>query len=755
MSLNYSSEEVVKAIKEIQKREEEDLKNEIERKRKERKGFDWDIPIDCPISCFDDRLSFELTGYKPINSERGLDFEPEWFTEAREVFLRTGNYTSYRPNTKAFADFWTQEYIRCRDGMESHGYTITGDHYFFLNYYQLLDLTSAKKAGTSRMYDFPRFFVCQYEWFHYLELCKRLLKNAALMKSRGVGFSEASAAISANIYNSQEKSVTVIAATQDVYVSKTLDKVWKALDFLNDKTCTGFLKLRQVKDTEYLKKSSHYKMVNGQKVEEGWGSQIQGIVADKPNKIRGDRTDLLIYEEGGSWPKSKTAFIQGDALVGVQGSKFGIKIIGGTGGDSGPSLEGLRDIYYHPNVYDVLPYRHCYTPTGEETQTAFFIPAFKLVNKPGYIDNRGYTDPEKGKEFYNAQRDLKAEDPQALITYSAEYCFTAEEAFSLEGDNKFNKVLIAEQLASIRLKRNIPVIDHGHLEYTFKEGGHTYNNITGFKWLPSIHGKVHILEHPIWTKSDKNSPSSQPIKDLYVAGIDSIDIGSKDTSSFTKDPSQFCIVIYKRVYGLSEPQIVAYYKDRPDDVREAYKIALRLCEYYNAMVNVEATRMSIISWARDHNYLKWFMKRPRATFPDPTKVRRNTYGTPATPAIINHQTDLISDFVNDYCHTIWFEDVLDELNRYTDDNKTKFDIIAALGMALLADEELNGVVPRAAVVENNTFKDIGYYRDENGIKRYGIIPNNNNKKAYYDPYHNSDNDLGIRSSDPRKLYGYL
>jgi hypothetical protein len=42
-------------------------------------------------------------------------------------------------------------------------------------------------------------------------------------------------------------------------------------------------------------------------------------VADKPNKIRGDRTDLLIYEEGGSWPNSTKAFIQGDALVGIQG----------------------------------------------------------------------------------------------------------------------------------------------------------------------------------------------------------------------------------------------------------------------------------------------------------------------------------------------------------------------------------------------------------------------------------------------------
>jgi len=41
----------------------------------------------------------------------------------------------YRPKTKAFGDFWTREYDRCRNGMTSHGYTITGDNYFFLNYY--------------------------------------------------------------------------------------------------------------------------------------------------------------------------------------------------------------------------------------------------------------------------------------------------------------------------------------------------------------------------------------------------------------------------------------------------------------------------------------------------------------------------------------------------------------------------------------------------------------------------------------------
>lgn len=101
------------------------------------------------------------------------------------------------------------------------------------------------------------------------------------------------------------------------------------LDFANNYTDGGFFKLRQVKDTAYDKKASVFKIIDGQKVESGWMSEITGIIADKPNKIRGDRTDLLIYEESGSWVSWKKAFLQGDALVGIQGSQFGIKLAWG------------------------------------------------------------------------------------------------------------------------------------------------------------------------------------------------------------------------------------------------------------------------------------------------------------------------------------------------------------------------------------------------------------------------------------------
>jgi len=216
------------------------------------------------------------------------------------------------------------------------------------------------------------------------------------------------------------------------------------LDFCNEKTDGGFFKLRQKKNTELNKRASIVKKIDGQEVETGWMSEINAIIADKPNKIRGDRTDILLYEESGSWPNWKKAYIQGEALVGIQGSKFGIRMAWGTGGDAGPALEGLADAYENPEIYDGLPYKHCFTPTGEETITAYFIPAYAILNKPGYIDSRGYCNYAKAKKYFEDVRISKMSDRNAYLIYCAEYCFTADEALALEGTNKFNKVLISE-----------------------------------------------------------------------------------------------------------------------------------------------------------------------------------------------------------------------------------------------------------------------------------------------------------------------
>lgn len=427
-----------------------------------------------------------------------------------------------------------------------------------------------------------------------------------------------------------------------------------------------------------------------------------------------------------------------------------------TGGESGAAVEGLRNMYYNPEIYGVLPFRHSYTQTGDVAITSFFLPAFKTIKETKLLDKRGWISESDGRKYFDRSRALKASDPRELVVFCAEFPYNAEEAFSLEGDNKFNKVNIAEQLTRIRALKQCPPIERGYIEYLYKDNQHTQKNITGFKWIPNQNSKLQILEHPLWTLSPKKdesgkiiwSPPLEKIRNLYVIGIDGIDIGATQTSEYTKDPSDYCIVVYKRAYGMEEPQVVALYKDRPNDVREAYKISIKLAQYYNAMINIEATRQSIIPYARDQKLLNLFMKRPRATLSDQMRNTNKQYGTPATAAIIDHQTDLIADYVNDYCHLLWFDEMLDELNRYTDENKRKFDTVAAFAMALLADEELQGTIPKIVKEQKDTWQEIGYYTDEQGRRRYGILPTtqniqiNVNNNFGYDYY-------GIRSSDPR------
>lgn len=751
-------EEVKELVKEVQEKSEQQTDSlPTEEVIVPKPNSDWDVTLDDEIKFFDKDLSYELTGYRPINDKQGLDFDPSWFTEARDTFKRTGHYCSFKPKQKAYRDFWKQEYTRCREGMTVNGYTITGDHYFFLNYYRLNNTTNTKKAMSAVDKDFPDFIVAQYEYLHYLEICKRLRKNAALMKARALGFSEMNASITANFYSTSRNSTGIIVAAEEKKLTPTLNKLWEELSFLNYSTDGGFFKLRQVHDKAYHKKASRYEILNGQKVEVGFGSQLIGIIADTPDKVRGYRCGLLVFEEAGSFPNLTRAVIQGEALLDVGGNKIGISLIGGTGGDArGAALEGLRNIYYNPEDYDVLPYRHSYTQNGEIALTGYFLPSYSVILKPGFQDNRGYTDPEKAKAYWQDKRDKLAANPKALVDHCAERCFNAEEAFALEGENKFNKALIAEQLTRIRALKQCPPIETGFLEYSFKDGKHAEENINGFKWIPNANGKIKILEHPLWTlpvkkDEDGNITWTPPdrIKNLYVIGIDGIDIGSGQTSENTKNPSDFCLVVKKRVYGLDEPQYVAIYKDRPNDIREAYRTAVKLAQYYNAVINIEATRQSIIPWAREKKFLKYFMKRPRATLTDSIRNTNKQYGTPATLAIIAHQTDLIADYINDYSHTIWFDAMLDEFNRYTDENKRKFDIVAAVAMCELADEELAGVIPKQVEVQSEVWQDIGYYTDEHGCKRWGVIPKQNNVEVNFNNNFGQYVDYGYRTSDSR------
>lgn len=150
---------------------------------------DWDVKIGDPVDFFDPELSYELTGYRPITETQGLDFNPDWFREDAMTKEATGKYEMYAYKGPAYNNFWDERFRRCTEGYTSHGYTITGWNYFYLNFYRMqtpiiLDTGGTKKG--KRATSFPMFLAKQYEYFHYLELCRKTNKDALVLKGRGL-----------------------------------------------------------------------------------------------------------------------------------------------------------------------------------------------------------------------------------------------------------------------------------------------------------------------------------------------------------------------------------------------------------------------------------------------------------------------------------------------------------------------------------------------------------------------------------------
>lgn len=710
------------------------------------KSIEWDVSLDTPITYFDPVLSYELTGYRPIDEHNGLDFNPEWFQQAKRIKLETGKYSAFPPGTKKYRDFWTEEFRRCNEGYEVNGYRITGDHYFFLNYYQLKE-SKVDKAGQGRGMKFPEFFSKQYEYFHYIEMCERLKKDVCAVKSRGIGFSEIAASLGVGAYTTRKNVHVVYVAFIDKYVDDVLEKAWYQLDNLNANSEGGMKHVRQKYNSERHKKASK---INKQREElpTSWGSDIEGQVIDKPRKLRGDRIDRLFFEESGSNPQLLKTYLQGEALVTVLGEKVGTRFVWGTGGDTG-GMEGLSKMFYNPQGYGILPYRHNCTKNEEYVLTGFFAPAYSFVTAKGFIDERGVTNSKKAREYYENQRNALINDPKEYLVKSAEWCFTPEDAFAFEGDNQFNTIALAEQQAAIKLHKEGPRPQIGSLEYKFKDGKHVEEAIEKVIFRPDpMKGKVHILEAPVLDQ-DGNIP-----RNLYVAGIDGIDMGGEDTSGQTRDPSDFCVIVYKRAFGIDSPKPVAFYKDRPEKINEAHVTCLKLLQYYNAQACLESTRISIQQFFKSKKCEnKYLMRRPRACQTDIQSGRSRQFGAPATEAVIRHQLDLISSYIDEYCGEIWFIELIEELLKYSYENKRKFDLVAAFGMALLADEELMFIKPKIETDNSNVLEPFGYYYDEYGIKRKGRIPRRDSVVPKFNLWPTTHDDIErFRTSDPRHHY---
>lgn len=238
-----------------------------------------------------------------------------------------------------------------------------------------------------------------------------------------------------------------------------------------------------------------------------------------------------------------------------------------------------------------------------------------------------------------------------------------------------------------------------------------------------IYIKISGIEHSKYTGIVYNyhcETSTFMCKYIPTHNCDSIDVDNS-TSTGQTDVSKFCVIIYKRAFGIDPPKPVAIYCERPQHIQTAFENALKLCAFYNCKLLVEATRISIKQYFEKEHKLHYLMRRPQATANKTTRTNFKQYGVPATEAIIQHQLDLIEQYIVDYSTEIQFPELLDELIKYSYENKRKFDRVAAFGIVLLADEDMIGKTAKKQSFSGENIINLSYYKNDYGQIEFGVL----------------------------------
>ena len=150
----------------------------------------------------------------------------------------------------------------------------------------------------------------------------------------------------------------------------------------------------------------------GKETEQGYLSAITGItLKNDPERLRGTRGKLVLFEEGGKFPNLETAWrVEQPAVETDDGKAFGLLIAFGTGGTEGGAFDGLKNMFYHPDAFNILGFPNIWDDGAENTKCGFFAPAYWNMEgededgNPKFMDKDGNSLVESAIEELIAQR---------------------------------------------------------------------------------------------------------------------------------------------------------------------------------------------------------------------------------------------------------------------------------------------------------------------------------------------------------------
>ena len=527
------------------------------------------------------------------------------FRPAAIFFEKNGCYTLAPRGTTDYIQYWEQETNRCLHGyVAEDGDEITGYHYFYLNYSPIMKLDEVeyidkhgnKRTRRERILGFPRFYDYDYYYFNAIEDAENAGKHMAVLKARQRGYSFKGASMLVRNYELIPGSKNFAVASEQKFLigDGLLTKAWQIMDFCDKHTAWAKQRLTSTR----MERVSGFKITDefGKSTEQGYLSSITGItLKNDPERIRGTRGKLVLWEEGGKFPNLLTAWrVEQPAVETDDGVAFGLMIAFGTGGTEGGQFDGLKDLFYKPDAYNVLGFPNIWDDNASDTNCGFFVPSWSNMDsvdengKFRFMDEDGNTFKEKAIEELIRQRNIIKDGgaTQASIDrFVSERPIKPQEAVLELGKNIFPRKLLMDQLTKLRTNKKLQSMKHvvdlswdnGKVIATEKKSG----DITTYhlKKDDKPNGSVVIWEYPV----------NDPPFGLYIGGCDPYDHDESFTNSLG---STF---IFKRVRAGEawNDVIVAEYSGRPATAEEYYENVRKLLTFYNARLLFENERKGI------------------------------------------------------------------------------------------------------------------------------------------------------------------
>lgn len=642
------------------------------------------------------------------------------FRQAAIFFQQHGCYTLAPRGTTDYNKYWEQETDRCINGYTApDGEGITGYNYFYLNYSPIMRLKEEEytdregnlRKRRQRILEFPSFWDYDYYYFCAIEQAELEGKHMAVLKCRQRGYSFKGGSMLVRNYMLIPGSKNFAIASEQKFLigDGLLTKAWQIMDFLDKHTAWAKQRLVSTR----MERTSGYKITDefGKQTEQGYLSSITGItLKNDPERVRGTRAKLVLWEEGGKFPSLLDAWrIEQPSVETDDGKAFGLMIAFGTGGTEGASFEGLKELFYKPKSYNVLSFPNIWDEGRENTECAFFVPAYSNLESfdddgnQVYMDRDGNSYKEKAIENLIDQRN-KVKDggasQQSIDRFISERPIKPAEAVLELGKNIFPRKLLMDQLTRIRTNKKLQSMKHivdlewdgnGQVKATEKPSG----DITNYplKKGDKPHGSVVIWEYPV----------KDPPLGLYIGGCDPYDHDDSFTNSLG---STF---IFKRVRAGEAwtDVIVAEYSGRPDTAEEYYENVRKLLTFYNARLLFENERKGIYPYFTNKHCDYLLADQPdkiiSEVFKD-SKVQRRK-GCHMTKQIRAYGEGLILEWLLDEfeeghpnVERVYSEPLIEELIE--NDGVRNVDRVIALCMVMIYREELYQVKVSSAKEQN-------------------------------------------------------